>query len=118
MRIHAIRVCKKEYHKQLRVTGNAAGSARYTKKFCIRDIPDHRTGIRKKEYKDQITEIAAGKLPGGYRTGGIIVVLGLHAKEAPVFHFLGAGKQKRYYAKRFGKYSFASVYSCAAGGVA
>ena len=70
MRIHAIRVCKKEYHKQLRVTGNAAGSARYTKKFCIRDIPDHRTGIRKKEYKDQITEIAAGKLPGAAMIGG------------------------------------------------
>jgi glutamate synthase domain-containing protein 3 len=75
--------------------GDATGYAMRGGKIYIKGDTGYRTGIHMKAYKDQVPVIIIGGLPGSflgeYQAGGIIIVLGLNAKEAPVFHFLGTG---------------------------
>lgn len=76
-------------------SGDATGYAMRGSRIYIEGNTGYRTGIHMKAYKDQVPVIVIGGLPGSflgeYQAGGIIIVLGLNSKEAPVFHFLGTG---------------------------
>ncbi len=76
-------------------SGDATGYAMRGGRIYIQGNTGYRTGIHMKAYKDQVPVIVIGGLPGSflgeYQAGGIIIVLGLNANEAPVFHFLGTG---------------------------
>lgn len=76
-------------------SGDATGYAMRGGKIFIQGNTGYRTGIHMKAYKDHVPVIVIGGLPGSflgeYQAGGIIIVLGLGATEAPVFHFLGTG---------------------------
>ena len=75
--------------------GDALGYAMRGGSIFVRDGAGYRTGIHMKEYKDKKPVIviggSAGSFLGEYLAGGLIVVLGIGAENAPVGNFTGTG---------------------------
>ena len=75
--------------------GDALGYAMRGGSIFIRGDAGYRTGIHMKEYKEKKPAIiiggGVGSFLGEYLAGGIIVVLGIGATDAPVGNFTGTG---------------------------
>ena len=75
--------------------GDALGYAMRGGSIFIRDDAGYRTGIHMKEYKEKKPAIViggkVGSFLGEYLAGGLIVVLGIGASQAPVGNFTGTG---------------------------
>ena len=75
--------------------GDALGYAMRGGNIFVRGDAGYRTGIHMKEYKDKKPAIViggkVGSFLGEYLAGGIIVVLGIGAEDAPVGNFTGTG---------------------------
>lgn len=75
--------------------GDALGYAMRGGSIFVRGDAGYRTGIHMKEYKDKKPVIViggrVGSFLGEYLAGGLIVVLGIGADDAPVGHFTGTG---------------------------
>ena len=75
--------------------GDALGYAMRGGSIFVRGDAGYRTGIHMKEYKDKKPAIViggkVGSFLGEYLAGGIIVVLGIGAEDAPVGSFTGTG---------------------------
>lgn len=68
--------------------GDAAGYAMRGGRLFVKGNAGYRAGIHMKEYKNKIPVMViggvAGSFLGEYQAGGIIIVLGLNAKEKPL----------------------------------
>ena len=68
--------------------GDAAGYAMRGGRLFVKGNAGYRAGIHMKEYKNKIPVMViggvAGSFLGEYQVGGIIIVLGLNAKEKPL----------------------------------
>ena len=68
--------------------GDAAGYAMRGGRLFVKGNAEYRAGIHMKEYKNKIPVMViggvAGSFLGEYQAGGIIIVLGLNAKEKPL----------------------------------
>lgn len=76
--------------------GDATGYAMRSGRIFIRDSVGYRCGIHMKEYNEQKPVIViggrAGSFLGEYLAGGIIIVLGLHTDNKPIFsNFIATG---------------------------
>lgn len=75
--------------------GDALGYAMRGGGIFVRGDAGYRTGIHMKEYKNKKPVIViggkVGSFLGEYLAGGLIVVLGIGAKEVPVGNFTGTG---------------------------
>ena len=75
--------------------GDALGYAMRGGSIFVRGNAGYRTGIHMKEYKEKKPVIviggSVGSFLGEYLAGGLIVVLGLDAEDAPVGNFTGTG---------------------------
>ena len=75
--------------------GDALGYAMRGGSIFVQGNAGYRTGIHMKEYKDKKPVIVigggAGSFLGEYLAGGLIVVLGIGAENAPVGNFTGTG---------------------------
>lgn len=75
--------------------GDALGYAMRGGCVFVQGDAGYRTGIHMKEYKDKKPVIViggkVGSFLGEYLAGGLIIVLGMGADEAPVGHFTGTG---------------------------
>jgi len=75
--------------------GDALGYAMRGGSIFIKGDAGYRTGIHMKEYKEKKPVIIiggkAGSFLGEYLAGGLIVVLGIGATDAPVGNFTGTG---------------------------
>jgi len=75
--------------------GDALGYSMRGGKIFVRDDSGYRTGIHMKEYKNRKPVIIiggkVGSFLGEYLAGGLIVVLGINAEEAPISNFTGTG---------------------------
>lgn len=74
--------------------GDAAGYAMRGGKIFVRGNAGYRAGIHMKEYKGKIPVMiiggTAGSFLGEYQAGGLIVVLGLEAKDDRIVGFFPA----------------------------
>ncbi|MDR0196917.1 MAG: glutamate synthase [Oscillospiraceae bacterium] len=80
------------------IRGNAGDALGYAMRggvIYVRGDSGYRTGIHMKEYKDKKPVIVIGgkvsSFLGEYLAGGLIIVLGIGAEEAPVGNFTGTG---------------------------
>ena len=75
--------------------GDALGYAMRGGSIFIKEDAGYRTGIHMKEYKEKKPAIIiggkVGSFLGEYLAGGLIVVLGIGATDAPVGNFTGTG---------------------------
>ena len=83
---------------KIAIHGNAGDALGYAMRggvIFVRDDAGYRTGIHMKEYKEKKPVIViggkVGSFLGEYLAGGLIVVLGIGAKDAPVGNFTGTG---------------------------
>jgi glutamate synthase domain-containing protein 3 len=76
-------------------SGDATGYAMRGGSIYIRDDAGYRAGIHMKAYEDKLPVLViggrAGSFLGEYQAGGVIVVLGVGAQDAPVGKFCGTG---------------------------